>query len=555
LVELQECLKVYNQASNAKINYSKSVAFPLHGGKMKSIDGQRVHDYITSQLRMKWYDSHSTGYIKYLGYPIWFATHQRDVFVSEITGQILSLTEIYGSRQVSLYGKANIANTIILSKLWHVIRVVPLPKDVLKKLKSLIYQFVMSGLFPPLKGNSFFLPRDQGGLGLIDIGAQQNALQFRYIKVLLEGNKGLLPDFTYQLLVNSLRLSNDTPHHALPLLFKSARYKNTLNGLHPFSSMFSAMDICRQESPTNVAWQRKPSVTTILSLPLIEIFNVVPTNVKKLDFLHHESVKTSKVQDFLEYNHDQGQFQFKPKATCSKRYTWNKLHKAFNQQEITFKAFVHRNNTDDGFDFQPFVDTLTYQQQPILRLPNSAIRFIMLGMAKLDVGRKFNNNLTKKQWKTFYKNNMHYSARNLWYRMLHQQTSNNLAMYQRNLSDFESDRCQLCNEMEDAKHLLVSCVHKLDVWNSSFHEFLGYPKTANPHLIYKSIMQFKLDRYFIYNIDLHITIYDLFATIMRMIWRNHYQQFYNHIPFNSINVCRQISAEVIRLSNLRQLHF
>ncbi|GAN10113.1 hypothetical protein MAM1_0321c09649 [Mucor ambiguus] len=134
----------------------------------------------------------------------------------------------------------------------------------------------------------------------------------------LEGNKGLLPDFTYQLLVNLLRLSNNTPHHALPLLFKSPRYKNTLNGLHPFSSMSNAMDICRQEGPINVAWQLKPSVTTILSLPLIEIFSVAPTNVEKLEFLQHESVKVSKAQDFLEYNHDQGQFQFKPQATYSR---------------------------------------------------------------------------------------------------------------------------------------------------------------------------------------------------------------------------------------------
>ncbi|GAN07580.1 hypothetical protein MAM1_0167d07080 [Mucor ambiguus] len=37
------------------------------------------------------------------------------------------------------------------------------------------------------------------------------------------------------------------------------------------------------------------------------------------------------------------------------------------------------------------------------------------------------------QWKTFYKNNMHYSARNLWYRMIHKQSSNKLAMSQRQL--------------------------------------------------------------------------------------------------------------------------
>jgi hypothetical protein len=42
---------------------------------------------------------------------------------------------------------------------------------------------------------------------------------------------------------------------------------------------------------------------------------------------------------------------------------------------------------------------------------------------------------------------------------------------------------------------------------------------------------------------------------MRIIWRNHYQSFYNHIPFDSIQVCRQTRSEVLRLSNLRQHSF
>ncbi|GAN08441.1 hypothetical protein MAM1_0204c07953 [Mucor ambiguus] len=159
----------------------------------------------------------------------------------------------------------------------------------------------MSGLFPQLKGNSFFLPRDQGARGLIDIGAQQHALQFRYLRVLLQGNNGSVPAaFTYQLLTNALRLSHDDiPDHVVPLFFKSARYKNTLmNGFHPFHSMFNAMDIYRQKSSMNIDWQRKPSALTVLSLPLIELFNV-GKNVEGLDFLHHESAKTSKVQAFL----------------------------------------------------------------------------------------------------------------------------------------------------------------------------------------------------------------------------------------------------------------
>jgi hypothetical protein len=409
----------------------------------------------------------------------------------------------------------------------------------------------MSGLFPPLKGNSFFLPRDKGGLGLIDIGAQQHALQLRYVRVLLQGNNRSVPDFTYQLLVNALRLSHDTPDHAVPLFFKSARYKNTLNGFHPFHSIFHAMNICRQKSSLNINWQHKPSVLTILSLPLIEIFNIDDTG-DGLEFLHHETIKTSKVQDFFEYNHEQAKLQLVPRSSCQKRTTWNKLHKALLHQDLQFQPFVHNNNAEAGINLRPFVNTLRFQQLPILKLPNKDVRFLMQSLDTLDVGRHFNRNIPKKQWTAFYKNNMHYSARNLWYRMLHKQSSNKLALFQRQLPNMESDRCDLCNEVEDAKHLLISCAHKIDVWTSTFNEFLGYPKSADPHLIYNNIMLLNLDRYLIYSYDMQFTIYDFFATIMRMIWKNHFQQLFNYIPFDPNLVCRQISAELIRLSNLRK---
>ncbi|KAK4517108.1 uncharacterized protein ATC70_000438 [Mucor velutinosus] len=253
-------------------------------------------------------------------------------------------------------------------------------------------------------------------------------------------------------------------------------------------------------------------------------------------------------------NQDQQQFQLITRTACSKPHTLTRLHRAIIAHQLTLQLFVHNNSTGDP-DFQPFVDPLIYQQQQILKLANRDLRFVMLDMANLDVGCSFSNHLSKQQWQTFYKNNMHYSARNLWYRMIHKQSSNKLVMSQLHLKHAESDECELCYKMEDAKHLLISCVHKLDVWDSSFNEFLGYPKSADPHLIYKSITLFKLDRYFIYNLDIHITIFDLLATIMRIIWRNHYQQLYNHMHFDSIQISRQIRTEVLRLSNLKQLSY
>lgn len=97
-----------------------------------------------------------------------------------------------------------------------------------------------------------------------------------------------------------------------------------------------------------------------------------------------------------------------------------------------------------------------------MKLPNRELRFLMLDMANLDVGRHFSNRLNK-QSKSFCKNTMHYSARRLWYRITHQQSSNKLAMFQRHLKHAESDWCGLCNEVENVKHLLIICWHKLDV--------------------------------------------------------------------------------------------
>ncbi|KAI8641792.1 hypothetical protein BD408DRAFT_433018 [Parasitella parasitica] len=146
----------------------------------------------------------------------------------------------------------------------------------------------------------------------------------------------------------------------------------------------------------NIDWQRKPSALTILSLPLIEIFNLDEATTEGLDFLHQEAAKTSKVQDFFEYNYEQAKFQLISKSKCQKRNTWIKIEKALLQQELRYQSFTHNNSSDDGIDLRPFANTLRFQQLPILKLPNKDVRFIMQSLDTLDVGRHFNRSISKK---------------------------------------------------------------------------------------------------------------------------------------------------------------
>ncbi|EPB84081.1 hypothetical protein HMPREF1544_09141 [Mucor circinelloides 1006PhL] len=145
-MEMEECIKTYGRASNSKINYDKSMAFPLHGGKMEGYFGTRLRYYI--QQKMKWYDYSSPEYIKYLRYPIFVTTQQRDCFITDLIAKISAQVKAFKIRKISLYGRrANVANTIILSKLWHVLRLTPIPKaTTINKLNSIIsQQYIVDG--------------------------------------------------------------------------------------------------------------------------------------------------------------------------------------------------------------------------------------------------------------------------------------------------------------------------------------------------------------------------------------------------------------------------
>lgn len=83
-----------------------------------------------------------------------------------------------------------------------------------------------------------------------------------------------------------------------------------------------------------------------------------------------------------------------------------------------------------------------------------------------------------------YKNTIHYSARNLWYRMIHQQSPSKLVMLQRQLKHDVSNRCCMCNEIEDAKHIWISCGHKLNVGTLLLQRVSRLPKFAGPHRSY-----------------------------------------------------------------------
>jgi hypothetical protein len=121
----------------------------------------------------------------YLGYPLYTSTAQRDSYLAALLRKINTACVLHSHRSLSVRGRATIINSLILSKLWHVLRLTSVPRAFLEKVKSVVSAFLTRRMFPRISLATLCLPRSLGGLGVLDPITQQNALQLRWILPLL----------------------------------------------------------------------------------------------------------------------------------------------------------------------------------------------------------------------------------------------------------------------------------------------------------------------------------------------------------------------------------
>ena len=88
---------------------------------------------------------------------------------SEVSRKIETSVNMLGQRQLSLFQKAIIINTVILSKVWYITHTVPVIKSYVLKINANIFRYLWRGSYRPINRNTLCLPRKQGGLGLINV--------------------------------------------------------------------------------------------------------------------------------------------------------------------------------------------------------------------------------------------------------------------------------------------------------------------------------------------------------------------------------------------------
>ncbi|KAI8373351.1 hypothetical protein BD560DRAFT_369110 [Blakeslea trispora] len=140
---------------------------------------------LSHHLIALWHDRISSTALRCLGFPVISSINQRQWVEEQLLNTVQSVCKICAQHNLSIRSRVAIANSIVLTKLWHTLRVVAFPQLFFRRLRLVVCQFVNRGIKPGFKYAHFCKPRSEGGLGLLDPQVQQHCLISRWPKLAL----------------------------------------------------------------------------------------------------------------------------------------------------------------------------------------------------------------------------------------------------------------------------------------------------------------------------------------------------------------------------------
>ena len=85
-------------------------------------------------------------------------------------------TNILSSRMLTLFQRNIIISAMVMSKLWYICHTLHIPQKYVKSINSIVYKYIWNGRYQPISRETLYLPKDQGGIGAINIQYKAVAL-------------------------------------------------------------------------------------------------------------------------------------------------------------------------------------------------------------------------------------------------------------------------------------------------------------------------------------------------------------------------------------------
>ncbi|KAI9267751.1 hypothetical protein EDC94DRAFT_601874 [Helicostylum pulchrum] len=109
-----------------------------------------------------------------------FSTAQSNISFNNLLEKIEISCQIHFERQLSICGRVTVLNTLILSRLWHVLLIFSLTRTQLAKICGIASCFINNNSSISIGFQAACLPRSAGGLGFIYPKLQILKIQWRW---------------------------------------------------------------------------------------------------------------------------------------------------------------------------------------------------------------------------------------------------------------------------------------------------------------------------------------------------------------------------------------
>lgn len=455
---LQQTFDLYGQASNARINWNKTVAFPLSRTPEEGLKTLLLGSGV------RWHDSSNEEHLTYLGFPITLSKQQERTFWTNLSNKTKTIISIHSARSLSILGRGTIANSIILAKLWHVLWTTPCPDWWIQQLRKDLSAF-MSPFKPRASWEIVTTPRTAGGLGVIHPLRQAQAFQARHIANMISDR----PTWGRQIILDLIRWRGRAKS-ALEVLVNPSPH--TLNIFRQFPTIKNLLKVAQLLPPARTLFTDGPlpMADTILRLPIRWWIPKSDESVDKIE---------DKVGDVYRLeNRDQGQAMLVTKApnNCRLQRTRDTLHlevflgKRTMSQE--FQRVLQRTSTlIRGDDLQTRLQTLSIENGTDKKIPLSKASTRLL-RAHFTPQRKPPDPTSrfqpeegsKSQWGAFWKLKIPHQARNFWWRYKQDRLpcgTVRQAIWNQP-SCCEAEGCHTL--IADKNHFVFHCAHKYNAW-------------------------------------------------------------------------------------------
>ena len=221
--ELRCSMQIYDQyakVSNAKLNDSKTIGVVMRG----TAGSWRSHF-----PHYQWYDVNSSTCPTYLGYPLSPSKRHHLQHYDLAAQKILNHANLLRNRSLSQAGKALIINSLLTSKLWYLARLIPLESHE-QKINTILRNFFWSSRNPTIAWKLICQPKHNGGMGVIPIKEQSQALRVRHLTPLFVPSHPFR-SFFHDILEEILRQLSDQRDH-WPFLLSSSSFPQLLKGFY-----------------------------------------------------------------------------------------------------------------------------------------------------------------------------------------------------------------------------------------------------------------------------------------------------------------------------------